>query len=98
MSKKSTAVELYRPAGCPALPDKPGWEKTFEVRSESSGSKYRVARNVESGQWGCSCIGYCLKKEGRPRKCKHLTAMGLQPNQIHGNDRLTGQPNRTALD
>ena len=84
----SNAIELRRPAGCPEVSSKPGWEKTFEIRSQSSDSVYRVARNQETGQWGCSCIGYAMKKSGKPRGCKHLRSMGLQEHEIHGNARI----------
>ena len=34
-----------------------------------------VAQAKSSGEWQCSCPGWIMKKPGRERFCKHLTAM-----------------------
>lgn len=86
----NTAITFRPPAGLPRVADKPGWQNTFEVRSQSSGHVYRVAQNTETRQWGCSCAGFCIKKAGKPRGCKHLKSMGLREHEIHGNALLTG--------
>lgn len=57
------------------LPDNATHSNRIEIRSESSNRVYVVAQNKTSGQWGCSCPGWIIKRAGRERSCKHLAAM-----------------------
>jgi hypothetical protein len=47
----------------------------MEVRSASSNRLYVVSQSKSSGEWQCSCPGWVMKKAGKSRGCKHLTAM-----------------------
>lgn len=61
--------------GVKELPSSNQWDNRHEIQSKSSGRKYIVAQNRNNGNWGCSCPGWCNR-----RKCKHLTALGLDNN------------------
>lgn len=43
--------------------------KDFE--SESRPGKFYRARIEVGGKVYCSCQGWCVKKEGKPRQCRH---------------------------
>jgi len=58
------------------LPDLPQWKNRFNVKSASSGRLYVVSQNVNTGEWGCSCPGWRIARNG-VRACKHLRSMGL---------------------
>lgn len=47
----------------------------IEIKSASSDRLYVVALSNATGEWQCSCPGWCMKKPGKPRGCKHLKAM-----------------------
>ena len=66
---------VARQFGGVVLPDNPSHQNRIEIKSESSTRKYIVSQNKATGEWGCSCPGWCMKKAGQPRKCKHLTTM-----------------------
>lgn len=75
---------IVKPRSGIALPDKGCWTNRFEIRSESSNRIYIVAQHKETGEWGCSCPGYC-----RHRKCKHLIdGCGLSEDEIYGNKKI----------
>jgi hypothetical protein len=79
------AIAIRRPFGSVSLPDNDQWTERFEIRSETSGRIYIVAKNKKTGQWGCSCPGYRRARNG-VRCCKHLTnGCGLDLSEIHGN-------------
>jgi len=61
--------------GAVTLPDNKTHTYRMEIRSESSNNLYIVAQAKKSGEWQCSCPGWIFKKPGKPRGCKHLTAM-----------------------
>lgn len=61
--------------GAVALPDNQGHTNRMEIHSETSDRIYIVAQAKSSGEWQCSCPGWIMKKPGRERFCKHLTAM-----------------------
>lgn len=54
------------------LPDVQGWTNRFEIKSENSNRLYVVAQRTNGTEWGCSCPGWRVAKNG-VRKCKHLT-------------------------
>jgi hypothetical protein len=58
------------------LPDNDSWTNRFEIKSESSNRVYIVSQNKSSGEWGCSCPGWRIMRNG-VRKCKHLSSLGL---------------------
>lgn len=53
------------------LPNSKDWVYRREVISASSGRVYIIAKNRNSGIWGCSCPGWI-----NHRRCKHLRALG----------------------
>jgi hypothetical protein len=82
-------ITIRRPYGSISLPDNDQWDMRFEIRSESSGRIYIIARNKKSSKFACSCPGW-----KRWRVCKHLTeGCGLNFSQIHGHN-LTDQRSR----
>jgi hypothetical protein len=58
------------------LEDNAQWTNRFEIKSASSDRLYVVAQNKTTGEWGCSCPGWRVMRNG-VRKCKHLTSLGL---------------------
>jgi len=58
-----------------ALEDNSTHTNRFEIASETSDRIYTVAQNKTTGEWGCSCPGWIIKKPGKPRTCKHLQAL-----------------------
>ncbi len=81
----TTAIVIHRPYGSISLPDNDQWTERFEIRSETSGRIYIIAKNKKTGQYGCSCPGYRRARNG-VRCCKHLTqGCGLSLSEIHGN-------------
>jgi hypothetical protein len=78
---------IVKPNHSISLPDLGCWKNRFEVRSETSNRIYIVAQHKETGEWGCSCPGYC-----RHRKCKHLIdGCGLSENEIFGNKKISNK-------
>lgn len=65
------ALTLRVPAGA-LLPDNAQWTNRIEIRSESSDRKYIISQNKARRHWGCSCPGWCHR-----RQCKHLKALNL---------------------
>jgi len=62
-------------AGTTALEDNATYTNRFEISSESSNRLYVVAQSKATGDWGCSCPGWCIKRAGKERTCKHLKAL-----------------------
>lgn len=58
------------------LPDNGQWQHRFNIESETSNRLYTIAQHKEKKHWGCSCPAW-----RRYRRCKHLQAMGLPPNE-----------------
>lgn len=58
------------------LPDNDQWTNRFEIESESSDRIYIVSQNKKTGEWGCSCPGWRIPKNG-VRSCKHLRSLNL---------------------
>lgn len=67
--------KLIKIPGTVALSDNNTHENRMEVKSESSNRIYIVSRSKANGEWQCSCPGWCVKKPGKERSCKHLKAM-----------------------
>ena len=61
--------------GTTALEDNSSHTNRFEIRSESSNRVYIVAQSKSAGEWQCSCPGWCIKRPGKERNCKHLKAL-----------------------
>jgi len=57
------------------LPDNATHTNRFEIHSESSDRVYIVAQSKSSGEWGCSCPGWIMKKPGKERTCRHMKAL-----------------------
>ena len=70
--------------GAVALPESGTHANRMEIRSESSDRLYVVSQAKSSGEWQCSCPGWIMKRPGKPRGCKHLTAMAPALTQIAG--------------
>ena len=82
-----------RPYGAISLADNRDWCERFEIRSSSSDRIYIIAKNKKSGQFGCSCPSYRVR-----RYCKHLLqGCGLSLSQIHGNALADKRPVRKAI-
>jgi hypothetical protein len=62
-------------AGTTALEDNSTHTNRFEIYSETSNRVYVVAQSKSTGEWGCSCPGWCIKRQGKERDCKHLKAL-----------------------
>jgi hypothetical protein len=62
-------------AGTTALEDNSSHTNRFEISSESSNRIYIVAQAKSTGEWQCSCPGWCIKRAGKERNCKHLKAL-----------------------
>lgn len=62
-------------AGATALEDNSSHTSRFEISSESSNRIYVVAQAKSTGEWQCSCPGWCIKRAGKERNCKHLKAL-----------------------
>lgn len=58
--------------GLEILPDAKGWVNRFHIKSSSSNRLYVVAQRANGTEWGCSCPGWRIAKNG-VRKCQHLT-------------------------
>jgi hypothetical protein len=58
------------------LPDTDQWQNRFNIESETSNRLYTIAQNKNKKHWGCSCPAW-----KRYRRCKHLAAVGLPPNE-----------------
>jgi hypothetical protein len=58
------------------MEDNANWTNRFMIRSESSNALYTIAQNKSRRYWGCNCPGWIGH-----RKCKHLRALGLPPNE-----------------
>lgn len=58
-----------------ALEDNKTHTNRFEIPSESSNRIYVIAQNRGTGEWGCSCPAWIIKKAGKERTCKHLRAL-----------------------
>jgi hypothetical protein len=58
------------------LPKTKDWENRFEIQSETSNRLYVVSQHAIKRHWGCSCPSWRTR-----RKCKHLSALGLPPNE-----------------
>nr|WP_067059992.1 hypothetical protein [Mucilaginibacter sp. L294] len=58
------------------LPDTDQWQHRFNIESETSNRLYTISQNKIKKHWGCSCPAW-----KRYRRCKHLTAVGLPPNE-----------------
>jgi hypothetical protein len=61
--------------GLVTLPENATHTNRIEIKSQSSNRVYIVAQSKTSGEWGCSCPGWCMKRPGKERSCKHLKAM-----------------------
>jgi len=68
-------VKIARQNKWDLLPDNKTHANRLEIASESSNRLYVVAQSKTTGEWQCSCPGWCIKRPGKPRGCKHLTAM-----------------------
>lgn len=73
------SIQIRIPSDAIKEPDNKLWENRFKIKSSSSKRLYLVARNKETQKWSCSCPGWLSH-----RKCKHLTAMDIPDNLIHG--------------
>ena len=77
-------ISIRRPPAAVALPDNGQWTERFEIRSETSDRIYIIARNKNTGKYGCSCPAYLTR-----RYCKHLLqGCGLDHGQIHGFNQM----------
>jgi len=75
-------VVLASQFNCVLLDDKPGWQHTMGVRSESSDRLYRVAQRRTDGVWGCNCPAWISAKGSPKPPCKHLRPMLPALNRI----------------
>ena len=64
------------------LPDNEQWKNRFEIRSESSNRIYIIAQNKSTNNFGCSCPGWRVAKNGI-RSCKHLAALKPLLNSVN---------------
>lgn len=71
----ATINEIVSAFGGNLLPDSETHRHRFEVKSESSDSLYIVSQKNSTGEWQCSCRGWIMKRPGKERSCKHLSAM-----------------------
>jgi len=91
-------------AGCTALEDNNSHTNRFEIASESSNRLYVVAQNKATGEWGCSCPGWIIKKAGKERTCKHLKALlpllleatSSEPKKIEAPAKPEPKPKKTG--
>ena len=58
------------------LSDTDQWQHRFNIKSESSNRLYTIAQHKLKKHWGCSCPAWKSR-----RKCKHLQALGIPPNE-----------------
>jgi hypothetical protein len=58
------------------LPDNDKWQFRFNIESATSNRLYTIAQHKEKKHWGCDCPAW-----KRYRRCHHLQAMGLPPNE-----------------
>jgi len=54
--------------GSTLLADNRVWVNRFQIKSQTSDSRYTIAQRRSDKVWGCSCIGW-----RHHRKCKHVT-------------------------
>lgn len=80
MKETETLPTIFVPREL-TLPDNSQWTNRFYIKSETSGSLYTVAQNINNRHWACNCPGWI-----RHRKCKHLQSMNLpcfeQPYEV----------------
>ena len=60
------------------LPENNQWKNRFEINSETSDRVYIVSQNKKTGEWGCSCPGWRVR-----RYCKHLRTLQLLPSDAN---------------
>lgn len=75
MSNQNQLSVIASQMGGSALVDNKTHVNRIEIRSASSNRVYTVALSRSSGQWECSCPGWIMKKPGKERSCKHLSAL-----------------------
>jgi hypothetical protein len=77
MSKPNNAVAKIAASvpGVTALPDTNTHYNRMEIPSETSSNIYVVSQARSTGEVQCSCRGWINKRPGRPRGCKHVTAI-----------------------
>lgn len=81
MTGKELAIKAKQ-RGLTVLEDIAGWKNRIEIQSESSNRLYVVAQNTTTGEWGCSCPGWIIKRPGKERTCKHLKALNPLISQV----------------
>ncbi len=82
MGKTTPLALLVQPYGGVVLSDNKTHKNRFEIPNSTGARRYTVAQMITTGQWQCACPGWVMKKAGRDRKCKHLTAMSPVLSQL----------------
>ena len=76
--------------GISFLADNKTHQFRFEIASSSSDRVYVVAMSKSNLDWQCSCLGWIMKRPGKPRGCKHLKALLPSLMQLNGEAKQIG--------